>query len=406
MGRGQQNSSKKILVVTPRFPLPATGACEKDRYFNLLQLKAMGHQVEVLTKVHPSYDKVAVANFEQSEGIRVITQPYVFMGTRGMGFWLGHLLPWNWDGAAYEYAHKATRQALEEALDTFQPDLVWFDYTYLWPLYKQVRKRGVPIITRSINFEARHFLQEDGYTLINLVRFIPKFISELVTIRLSDWIFAITPDEAKIYKSWGGEGKTSTLPLRGLSKVLGKQVPVKAGRAVLKVFFMGSTYNVHHNRAALEFIIKEIAPLVWKEARDKFVFYILGKQIPADLDKYITNNVQYVGYQDPVTYLQDMDIALVPSLFGAGMQQKVFEPMALGLPLVTSKRAIAGYPFIAGEHYLASRALNEFVEQIMLLTDEGLRQKLANAGHRRSQELFAQDKVDRIVSSVIDSLIK
>ncbi|HEY9582923.1 MAG TPA: glycosyltransferase [Candidatus Paceibacterota bacterium] len=405
MGESKQ---KRILIVTPRLPIPPPGACEKDRYQNILQLHNLGYEVIVLAKVSPQYDLNLAREFERETGVKIVTMPYVFMGKKNFLFYLRHLFPQNWDGAAYEYSHSDTVKTFQNLLDTFKPDLIWFDYTYLWPLYKLAKKRGMRIITRSINFEARHFLQEDGYSFLNLIRFVPKFISELITIRLSDWLFAITPDEQKTYERWaclvarqGGKGKISTLPLRGLSNVLNAPVSVK-GREVLKVFFMGSTYNVHHNKSALEYVIREIAPIVELKAPGKFLFHILGKQVPDDLQKYVSGNVRYVGYQDPKIYLQDMDIAVIPSLFGAGMQQKVFEPMAMGIPLVTHERAIAGYPFDAGTHYLEARTPSEFADQIIHLQNVNLRYKLSTSAHARAKEEFSQTRLDTIVKSAIE----
>jgi len=39
----------------------------------------------------------------------------------------------------------------------------------LWPLYKIVKNSHTPIITRSINFEPLHFLEEDGYSFLNIL---------------------------------------------------------------------------------------------------------------------------------------------------------------------------------------------------------------------------------------------
>lgn len=404
MGERQSKSAKKILVVTPRFPVPPPGACEKDRYYSLLQLRDLGFEVHVLAKVLPNFNPEVAHKFEIEQGIGVTTLPYRFMLEKSWKFYLAHLLPWNWDGAAYEYAHKDTKDTFQRLLDEFKPDLVWFDYTYLWPLYKFAKRRQIPIVTRSINFEAKHFLEEDGYSLINIIRFIPKFVSELVTLVKSNWLFAITPDEQKIYERIGGKGKTSTLPLRGLAKVIDKPVPVHE-REALHVFFMGSTYNVHHNSAALEYIIRDIAPIIEGRKPGKFIFHILGKQIPQNFEKYVRDNVRYVGYQDPKTYLQDMDIALVPSLFGAGMQQKVFEPMALGLPLVTHRRAIAGYDFTEGEHYLAADSTQEFIDSLERLEDPKLRERLSQAAYERSKELFSQAKLDNLVNTCVQKFI-
>lgn len=365
----------------------------------MLELRDLGYEVRVLSKVTPGYDLALAKEFSEKEEIPVTTIPYVFKQKKDLAYYLKHLLPWNLDGAAYEYSHKETKQIFSGLLDEFKPDYVWFDYTYLWPLYNLAKSRGIKIITRSINFEARHFLQEDGYTPVNLIRYIPKFISELLTIAKTDWLFAITPEEQKTYERWGGKGKTSTLPLRGLAYVLDAPVPVKE-RDILKVFFMGSTYNVHHNKAALMFVIKDVAPLL----KGGFEFHILGKKVPDDAMQYVKDNVIYDGYQDPKTFLQDMDIAIIPSLFGAGMQQKVFEPMALGIPLVTHERAIVGYNFVDGEHYVAASTPAEYAHALEHLRDPKVRRELSLAANKRSKELFSQDIFDKLVSDVLSNL--
>ncbi len=104
-----------------------------------------------------------------------------------------------WDGAAFEYADPEIKAIFSRELDEFKPDAVWFDYTYLWPLYKIAKKNKIPIYTRSINFEPMHFLDEDGHSWWNYLKSIPKFVSEYLTTRMSDKIFAITPKEAEIY---------------------------------------------------------------------------------------------------------------------------------------------------------------------------------------------------------------
>jgi len=40
-----------ILVITPQFPYPPTGACEQDRIAGFKLLKELGHAVTVLSKV-------------------------------------------------------------------------------------------------------------------------------------------------------------------------------------------------------------------------------------------------------------------------------------------------------------------------------------------------------------------
>ena len=383
--------NKKILVITPRFPLPALGACEQDRLEGVKQLKRLGFEVLVVSKVFSFQDKSAIEKFSADFGIPVKLLEY----ENRSGF-KRFLNPMHWDGAAYEYSHKSVKNALEAEIDSFEPDLAWVDYTYLWPLYGVLRKRKIPIITRSINFEPVHFLQEDGYSPLNLLKFLSKLLGEIMTIFKSDFLFAITPKEEKIYR-WFGAKKISVLPLRGLASCLigAKKIEDKK---TFNVFFAGSTYSVAHNRKALEFILKKIAPAVEQKSGGGFVFHITGRKFPEYLKPYLKENVIYDGLVgDWERFLADMDIAMVPSLFGSGMQQKIFEPLSRGIPTIASSRGLAGYSFRDGEHLLLAESRQDFVKCILKMENFSLRQKLSENSRRLSSELFSREKLDKRV---------
>ncbi|MEK7598904.1 MAG: glycosyltransferase [Patescibacteria group bacterium] len=381
---------KKILIITPRFPLPDTGACEKDRFEGIKQFKRLGFDVRVVSKVFSFQDKKDIEKFSADFGIPVKLLEYENKFSLRKFF-----NPFYWDGAAHEYSGKSTQEAVEAILDEWHPDLVWFDYTYLWPLYGLAGRRKIPIITRSINFEPDHFLQEDGYSLLNLIKFLPKLASEIITIYKSDFLFAITPNEEKIYRRLGAKN-IKTLPLRGLSLCFNSIHGVN-NKDILNVFFMGSTYNVHHNRAALEFILKKIAPEARKKYPLKFKFYILGSKVPEDLTKFFGEDIIYVGHKNHEAldeFLAGMDIAIVPSLFGAGMQQKIFEPLCRGIPAVASLRGLAGYPFEHRKHLLAAETLGEFPDLLSELRDAGLRRSLSENSVALSKKLFSSQASD------------
>lgn len=394
-------SPKKILVVTPRFPLPALGACEQDRLNGLKQLKRLGFEVRVITKVFVFQNKEAIIKWGEDNGMTIDLVDYETGRSRRLkekiSFFLRRLFnPFYWDGAAYEYSHQKICFLFKQVIGEWQPEAVWFDYTYLWPLYSLAKKFSIPIITRSINFEPFHFLQEDGYSVTNLLKFIPKLISELIVILKSDVILAITPKEEKIYR-WLGAKKVLNLPLRGLPGCL-KQTRENAEKERLDVFFMGSTYRVHHNRKAVEFLIKEIAPEVEKMSPGRFVFHILGTKLPADLEKYLNEKVVYEGRVENLDqFLLNMDIAVIPSLMGAGMQQKIFEPLARGIPTITSPRGLVGYPFADGKHLLLARSQEEFVKKIISLQDVNLRKFLSANTLDLCSQIFSQKALDECV---------
>ena len=389
---------KRILVITPRFPLPDTGACEQDRLEGIKQLKRLGFEVSVISKIFSFQDRGLVEKFSRDFGIPVKLLAYENK------FGLKRLLnPIYWDGAAYEYSGSEIKKTVESWADSWKPDMVWFDYTYLWPLYSVFRKRETAIITRSINFEPFHFLQEDGFSFINLIKSAAKFLSEMITILKSDFLFAITPKEERLYRRLGAKN-TAILPLRGLSGRLKGGRQIKESEA-LNVFFSGSTYSVPHNRKALGFMVKKVIPIIDKKKPGRFVFHITGRKFPSELKMYLNEHIIYNGLvRDWDSFVGDMDIALVPSLYGAGMQQKIFEPLSGGIPTIASSRGLAGYPFENEKHLLLAESPEDFAKNLIRLEDAGLRRILSENAYNLSSELFSHEAMDGKVLEAINSI--
>lgn len=394
---------KKILIITPKLPFPKTGACEQDRGYGIEDMIRLGYDVRVIAKT--SQANVSRAEEESKRlGISITAVPYRDRSKKSPLEILSRLIrPWTWDGAAYEYYEPVIQAEVEKALNGFQPDLVWFEYSFLWPLYGMIQKKAIPIVTRSQNFEPKHFLQEDGKTFVNLLKFIPKLYSEYLISKKSDLVLSITPKEEAAYRKLGAHVKN--LPLRGLPHLLASDRTIDEADP-LHVFFFGSTYNVHHNKNALRFLLTQIIPLVNQRAPGAFSFHILGAKIPSDLESLCVGNIAYEGFvQDLNAFLRGMDIAVIPSLMGAGMQQKIFEPLARGIPAVLSPRGIAGYQFIPGHEYMAATTAEEFAAAIISLQNIGVRRRLSEHALKQSKAIFSQAAIDATVHSSIEGLI-
>ena len=388
-------------------PFPKTGACEQDRGYGIEDLIRLGYEVEVIAKT--SEARLSSAREEATRlGISLTVVPYVhntFMkgGCAGMLWRL--VRPWTWDGAAHEYRDPAIRSLVLRKLDEFKPDLVWFDYSYLWPLYSIVQSKKIPIITRSINFEPLHFLGEDGYSFKNILKSIPKFVSELVMAWTSDLVLTITPREEKIYRLFTRH--TRNLPLRGLPHILRQHRTIRETK-VLDVFFFGSTYNVSHNAHALEFLLTQIVPEASQRMPGQCRFHILGSKMPDRLLKLCTGSVIYEGFvPDLNVFLDQMDVAVIPSFIGAqGMQGKIFEPIVRGIPMIASSRGIAEYPFVSPQDFVAAETVVEFVDGLRSFLDIKVRQKVSENSLRIANEIFSKEKIQSVVVESIESLVK
>lgn len=397
-------------MVMPSFPFPETGAEQMDRAEGIRQLVRLGYEVVVITKVVEWADKAYIEGCARELGVRVVMVPYRFSNRvlshkEKIYKLLGKFKhPLYLDGAAYEYSEREIVAALTKELVEYKPHVVWFEYTYLWPLYGLVRRAGVPIVTRSLNFEPEHFLEEDGRTLVNYIKYLAKWFGERRVVRMSDVVLAITPQEKILYERMGA-AKVLLLPLRSLSRFTTLPRPEVRERKPLHVFFMGSSYRVAHNRAGLLLVLKDIAPLLHAQAPGEFVLHILGSKVPEEYKQYFTDECVCEGYVENLnTFLPTMDIALVPSLMGAGQQQKVFEPLARGIVTITTPRAVAGYDFTEGVEYVGATTPQEYVEALLLLRDKALRDLLSGRALQKSVALFAQEKLDSTVLAAMPKL--
>ncbi|MBI5712166.1 MAG: glycosyltransferase [Chloroflexi bacterium] len=397
----------KILVFSTVFPLPARGACEQDRAAGLWQLQRMGHEVHLAVFLGKWQKPSPVENLANEAGWQTDCLPYPQKLDLGPRRWRDCLREIAFlDGATYQHTLPSTQNFIQGQIDSFSPDVIYMDYTFLWPIAALAKKSNIPVIIRSHNFEPNHLLDENGHSLSNYIRYIGKYRSEHIAIRTASAFGAITPREERLYRRWDNQNKVSLLPLRGLPNVL--RPPRKPNnKKVLDVFFWGSTYNVGHNYAALKMVAEEIVPQVRRHALGEFRFHILGGKPPQKIAALARSDLIVHGFiSDLENFLGEMDIALIPSSRGWGMQQKIFEPLARGFPTITNQRGLAGYPFEDKVHCMTASSPNDFAQRLLELRSSKLRQQLSEQSSAKSAELFSQEQLDIAMSSLIDRAIR
>jgi glycosyltransferase involved in cell wall biosynthesis len=169
---------------------------------------------------------------------------------------------------------------------------------------------------------------------------------------------------------------------------------------------MAASYSVSHNRAALDFVLEQVWPRLRQAAPQTFHLHILGTKLPrAYYERYAAPDLHLHGFVDDLEgFLDSMDIALTPSPFGQGMQQKIFEPLCRGFPTITHRRGLAGYPYTDGESVLVGADAEDYVRQLLRLRDPALRSKLAASASAVSASLFSQAALLERVQSLLTAL--
>jgi sugar transferase (PEP-CTERM/EpsH1 system associated) len=105
---------------------------------------------------------------------------------------------------------------------------------------------------------------------------------------------------------------------------------------------------------------------------------------------------------DIVPELRSALVGVYPLRAGTGIQNKVLEALACGLPAVVSPRVAAGFEHLRpGSHYLLARNDDEWVERVArLVEDAGERRRLATAGPDAIFDHYSWDENTRRVLRV------
>lgn len=394
---------KRILVLTPWVPYPVTGACQQDRFYGLKQMQALGYNLHVVAKIHDWQPRAEVEKVFLKEGIPLTLVPYVKNQRQLFLQRLPRMLrsPALIDGAALEYTAPDYEAAVHAVIKDFKPDLAWIEYTPLWPLLRLLKPYSIPTIIKSSLDEPKNCRDENGWSLTSILKSILKYPGERIAARESDFLFAISPLEEQKYRRLGA-AHAGTLPLRGLSQCLKRKI--HTDKDLLDVVFLSSNYNMGHNRDALDFLVKKVIPLVRREAAGQFRFHLTGKKFPASYNHFLADDVRTTGFVPDIgAFLATMDIALCPWISGTGMQQKVFEPLCRGLPLITNH--VAGYPFISGEDVLLAKTPQDYLQSLVELRSTVRRQQIGDAALEKATRLYSSEAVQAIAKQAIDEVL-
>lgn len=155
------------------------------------------------------------------------------------------------------------------------------------------------------------------------------------------------------------------------------------------------------NIECCEYLINEIKPLL-----DDQIKITLSGAAPAQrIYELKQTNVEITGWVDDIkTAYASAKIFVAPLFIGTGLQNKLLEAMAIGLPCVTTKLANNALGAKAGQEILIAENANEFAAHIQkLLSDKAYYNEIANAGQKYVQANFSWEqsvlKLDALITS-------
>ncbi|MFC2042669.1 glycosyltransferase [Chloroflexota bacterium] len=121
------------------------------------------------------------------------------------------------------------------------------------------------------------------------------------------------------------------------------------------IIFTGKL-SYHANQTAATYLANDIMPHVWA-GRPQTKLQLVGKDPPAAIRRLAEreNRIEVSGYvPDMRDYLRVASLAIAPLVYGAGIQNKVLEAMACGIPVAASSQAVSALGAVPGRDVLVA----------------------------------------------------
>jgi glycosyltransferase involved in cell wall biosynthesis len=152
------------------------------------------------------------------------------------------------------------------------------------------------------------------------------------------------------------------------------------------VVFIGNMSTVQ-NLDACQYFVDSVLPLL--RQRHPFVFRIIGRISESDAGRFAAyEGVEVMGAVDSVAAAAaGGSIGVCPIRLGAGVQNKVLEYMALGLPVVTSSIGLEGFQAKPGTELLVADKPEEYSQSIISIYEKGDEFRAMTEAARRYVEL-------------------
>jgi sugar transferase (PEP-CTERM/EpsH1 system associated) len=181
--------------------------------------------------------------------------------------------------------------------------------------------------------------------------------------------------------------------------------PMGAAKRPACIVFTG-VMDYPPNVDAVQWFCSEIFPLVQREVPAASFVICGSRPLPSVVRLADLPGVTVTGrVPDTRPYLDAADVFVAPLRMARGVQNKVLEALAMGLPCVSSLAAWRGTVIPSGEGIVATDEPAEFARRVaQLLGDPGYRQQMAAKARHAAEAYYAWDAqmlhLDQVIAAV------
>ena len=370
----------KILVVLPRFPHPLDKGDKLRAYHQIAELSKR-NEVYLFTLSH---EKVQCNDFDQMrtycsavdyvrlhwwESAWGILKAFL----SGKPLQLGY-----WDSRRARKAYKNRERQIE-------PDVVYCQMVRTMTLVRDSAYPKVLDFQDALSLNTRRRMERSRGLMRLILRYEEKALrkTEQEALRLFDATTVISQADRDAISPI-----VRIVPNGVDTDYFNKQTNKQASNQTYSIVFTGNM-SYAPNVDAAQYLVKEIMPLVWSQVPSATV--LLAGADPKPAVKALAGHKVIVSGRMPDIReaYASARIFVAPMRIGSGMQNKLLEAMAMGLPCVTTSLASTPLGATPWEHLLVGDSAAELADMIVKLWCEEIHHSIADGGHRFVQEHFS-----------------
>ncbi|MCA0149778.1 glycosyltransferase family 4 protein [Rossellomorea vietnamensis] len=385
----------KVMYLSSRPPFPPHKGDQLIAWEQIKKLKANGHQVYLVTFVQSKQEEKLVTDMlsPYCEEIILFTNHPILRLFRSLKT-LYNLKPIQ----VNLFYHPKVKSRLKEIYRRINPEMIHGQTARVaeYFIHAEVPKCIDMIDALSLNMQRRAKRERIWLKPLFLLESQLMKRYEKLILKRFDRTLIVSESDKKYFRN---EKMVVNPNGTFITKQHLSNYPVVAREKI--ILFHGNMQYFPNVEAVVDFV-KDVWPHIHESYPD-YQFHIVGRD-PVQKVKALhgKKNVVVTGYVDDICHhLLQAQIGIYPMKSGTGMQNKILESMACGLPTIATSVALQGISGRRGDEVICTENKDEIIEAIKgLIERPALQEQYAIAGRDFVRNQYSWDQnCERLVQT-------
>lgn len=222
---------------------------------------------------------------------------------------------------------------------------------------------------------------------------------------LADHVLTVSESDRQYFCKFSDAAKTTAIATGVDTRYF---QPLPAMEEANNLVFTGSM-DWRPNEDAITFFAQTIFPKI-RQSVPGAVLWVVGRSPSAAVRRMAEKepNIKVTGtVEDVRPYMGRGSVYVVPLRVGSGTRLKIFEAMAMGKAVVSTKIGAEGLPVTHGKDVLLADEPDDFAEHVVgLLQNESRRHELGSAARNLVEQHYSWERVAKDCEAIFDRVVE